>query len=182
MKKDQQTNRSHSNPQVGSDVFSEAKNADARQFDFLEGEWDAICRFPLRDGCWGEGRGWLTASKVLDGCVSLEFFEGPYQGTIIKGLGLRAFNPQTSPQKLHRRRGLGARWKGGRDERCDGVKARCEGKRVELRHTSSRRREGQKESASFALQQGAGAASPATSEPPERFGNRVAQHASSIIK
>jgi len=28
--------------------------------------------------------------------VSLEFFEGPYQGTLIKGLGLRAFNPQTS--------------------------------------------------------------------------------------
>jgi hypothetical protein len=26
----------------------------------------------------------------------LEFFEGPYQGTVIKGLGLRAFNPQTS--------------------------------------------------------------------------------------
>ena len=79
-----------------SDVISESTNADAKQFDFLEGEWNAICRFPLPDGSWGEGRGWLTASKVLDGCVSLEFFEGPYQGTIIKGLGLRAFNPQTS--------------------------------------------------------------------------------------
>src|SRR5712664_1017261 len=73
-----------------SDVISESTNADAKQFDFLEGEWNAICRFPLPDGSWGEGRGWLTASKVLDGCVSLEFFEGPYQGTIIKGLGLRA--------------------------------------------------------------------------------------------
>src|SRR5216684_2160070 len=83
---------------------------------------------------------------------------------------------QKTPQKLHRPRGLGPRWKGGRDERCDGVKARCEGKRVELRHTSSGRREGQKESASFALQQGSGAASPATSEPPGRVGNRVAQH------
>jgi hypothetical protein len=96
MKKDRQTNRPQSNPEVGSDVISETTNADARQFDFLEGEWNAICRFPLPDGCWGEGHGWLTASKVLDGCVSLEFFEGPYQGTIIKGLGLRAFNPQTS--------------------------------------------------------------------------------------
>src|SRR5216684_3091495 len=78
------------------DVISETTNAEAKQFDFLEGEWNAICRFPLLDGSWGEGPGSLTASKVLNGCVSLEFFEGPYQGTMIKGLGLRAFNPQTS--------------------------------------------------------------------------------------
>jgi hypothetical protein len=79
-----------------STVVSPTSNAERRQFDFLEGEWNAICRFPLPDGSWGEGAGSLTASKVLDGCVSLEFFEGPYQGTVIKGLGLRAFNPQTS--------------------------------------------------------------------------------------
>jgi hypothetical protein len=78
-----------------NEVISEATNAE-KQFDFLEGEWNAVCRFPLRDGSWGEGPGSLMASKVLDGCVSLEFFEGPYQGTMIKGLGLRAFNPQTS--------------------------------------------------------------------------------------
>src|SRR5260370_4654795 len=78
------------------DVICETANAEARQFDFLEGEWNAICRFPLRDGSWGEGSGSLTASKVLNGCVSLEFFEGPYQGTMIKGLGLRLFNPQIS--------------------------------------------------------------------------------------
>src|ERR1035438_8038041 len=69
-----------------SDVISELTNAEAKQFDFLEGEWNAICRFPLPDGSWGEGPGSMTASKVLDGCVSLEFFEGPYQGTTIKGL------------------------------------------------------------------------------------------------
>jgi hypothetical protein len=79
-----------------AEVISEITNVEARQFDFLEGEWNAICRFPLLDGSWGEGPGSLTASKVLDGCVSLEFFEGPYQRTMIKGLGLRAFNPQTS--------------------------------------------------------------------------------------
>jgi hypothetical protein len=79
-----------------SDVISDTTNAQAPQFDFLEGEWNAICQFPLPDGSWGEGPGSLRACKVLDGCVSLEFFEGPYQGTIIKGLGLRAFNPQTS--------------------------------------------------------------------------------------
>jgi Protein of unknown function (DUF1579) len=79
-----------------STVISATTNAEGKQFDFLEGEWNAICRFPLPDGSWGEGPGSLTATKVLDGCVSLEFFEGPYQGTVIKGLGLRAFNPQTS--------------------------------------------------------------------------------------
>jgi hypothetical protein len=78
------------------DVISETTSSEAKQFDFLEGEWNAICRFPLLDGSWGEGPGSLTARKVLDGCVSLEFFEGPYQGTTIKGLGLRAFNLQTS--------------------------------------------------------------------------------------
>ncbi len=77
-------------------VISSTMNPDSTPFDFLEGEWNAICRFPLSDGSWGEGPGTLSASKVLDGRVSLEFFEGPYQGTIIKGLGLRAFNPQTS--------------------------------------------------------------------------------------
>jgi hypothetical protein len=86
-----------SDPEVGmSHVIVEAANAAAKQFDFLEGEWHANCFFPLPDGSWGEGPGWLRASKVLNGCVSLEFFEGPYQGTIIQGLGLRAFNPQSS--------------------------------------------------------------------------------------
>jgi hypothetical protein len=79
-----------------SDVISPTTSADAKQFDFLEGEWNAICRFLRPNGSWGEGPGTLKATKVLDGCVSMEFFEGPYHGTIIKGLGLRAFNPKTS--------------------------------------------------------------------------------------
>ena len=53
---------------------------EAHEFDFLEGEWDAVCRFPHPDGSWGEGPGTLKATKVLGGCVSMEFFEGPYQG------------------------------------------------------------------------------------------------------
>ncbi len=65
------------------------------QFDFLEGQWDAICRFPRADGSWGEGRGTLEATKVLDGHVFLEFFEGPYLGKRIKGLSLRAYNLRT---------------------------------------------------------------------------------------
>lgn len=30
----------------------------ARRFDFLEGDWNALCRLPLPDGTWGEGAGW----------------------------------------------------------------------------------------------------------------------------
>lgn len=65
-----------------------------RDFDFLEGEWDAVCRVPAGDG-WVEGRGSLTASRTLDGLVLVEHFEGIYHGGALKGLGLRAFNPAT---------------------------------------------------------------------------------------
>jgi hypothetical protein len=32
------------------DVISETTNEEAKQVDFLEGEWNALCRFPLPDG------------------------------------------------------------------------------------------------------------------------------------
>ena len=66
----------------------------AREFDFLEGEWDLVCRFPRTDGSWGEGPGTLRVSRVCGGSVFLELFQGPYVGgEIIQGVGLRAFNP-----------------------------------------------------------------------------------------
>lgn len=65
-----------------------------RKFDFLEGQWDAACRVP-RDGGWEEAPGTMTATRVLDGCVSLEIFEGIYHGGPLKGLGLRAFNRES---------------------------------------------------------------------------------------
>ena len=78
--------------------MQESQNAgrvpEASQFDFLEGEWSAVCCYLCGDGTWGEGPGALKATKLLDGLVSMELFEGPYQGDMIKGLGLRAFNPQ----------------------------------------------------------------------------------------
>ncbi|MBE7556821.1 MAG: hypothetical protein HS126_37750 [Anaerolineales bacterium] len=61
---------------------------------FLEGEWAAVCRsYETRRQLGRPGT--LKATKILDGCASIEFFEGPYQGEIIKGLGLRAFNPKS---------------------------------------------------------------------------------------
>lgn len=65
-----------------------------RQFDFLEGRWDAACRVPRADG-WDEAPGTLTATRILDGLVFLEMFEGIYHGGEVKGIGLRAFNPDT---------------------------------------------------------------------------------------
>jgi hypothetical protein len=80
----------HALPQAGLTQLPEG-----HEFDFLEGEWDAVCRFPRPDGSWGEGLGTLKAAKILDGLASIEFFEGPYQGYMIKGVGLRAFNPKS---------------------------------------------------------------------------------------
>jgi hypothetical protein len=65
-----------------------------RQFDFLEGRWDAVCRVPSENG-WAEAPGTLTASRALDGTLSVEHFEGIYHGGALKGLGLRAYNRDT---------------------------------------------------------------------------------------
>ena len=71
-----------------------------RQFDFLQADWDALCRVPSKDG-WEEAAGRLTASRTLDGLVSIEHFEGIYHGGALKGLGLRAFNRE--PQERNTR-------------------------------------------------------------------------------
>ena len=65
-----------------------------REFDFLEGQWDATCRVPRDDG-WDEAPGTMTATRILDGLVSLEVFEGIYHGGQLKGVGLRAFNRES---------------------------------------------------------------------------------------
>jgi hypothetical protein len=65
-----------------------------RAFDFIEGQWDLVCRVPGKDG-WAEAPGSLTAARTLDGLVSIEHFEGIYHGGRLKGLGLRAFNRDT---------------------------------------------------------------------------------------
>ena len=65
-----------------------------REFDFLEGQWDAVCRVPSEDG-WQEAPGSLTATRILDGRIFLEFFEGIYHGGALKGIGLRAYDRQT---------------------------------------------------------------------------------------
>jgi hypothetical protein len=65
-----------------------------RAFDFLVGEWDLLCRVPTVDG-WVEAPGTLSVSRVLDGLVSLEMFDGIYHGGTLRGLGLRVYNRDT---------------------------------------------------------------------------------------
>ena len=65
-----------------------------REFDFLKGQWDATCRVPSAEG-WIEAPGTLTATRIVDGLVSFELFEGIYHGGALKGIGLRAFNRET---------------------------------------------------------------------------------------
>jgi hypothetical protein len=65
-----------------------------RESDFLEGQWDGVCRVPTESG-WVTAPATLTASQQLDRTVSVEYFEGTYHGGAVKGLGLRAFNRET---------------------------------------------------------------------------------------
>ena len=65
-----------------------------REFDFLEGQWDGVCRVPTESG-WVTAPATLTASQQLDRTISVEYFEGTYHGGTVKGLGLRAFNRET---------------------------------------------------------------------------------------
>jgi hypothetical protein len=77
-------------------------SSEAHEFDFLEGEWDAVCRFPQADGTWGQGPGTLKASKVLDGCACVKFFEGPYARRTDQGPRASRLQPQIAL--------LGATW------------------------------------------------------------------------
>jgi hypothetical protein len=65
-----------------------------REFDFLEGQWDAVCRVPSGSG-GTEAPGTLDVSRTLDGLVFVELFAGIYHGGNLKGIGLRAFNRET---------------------------------------------------------------------------------------
>lgn len=119
---------------------------ETQQYDFLVGEWDAVCRFPRADGSWGEGPGSLKVTKILEGPIFLERFEGPYVGgQIIKGAAFRAFNP-TSRMWEHTWTDTGAPggfpvWRGRfEDGKCDLDGEWCDddGQRVLSRLTWSR--------------------------------------------
>jgi hypothetical protein len=74
------------------DVISETTSSEAKQFDFLEGEWNAICRFPLLDGSWGEGPGSLTARNSWMAAFPWNSSRDP-----IKELRSRPRSPRGSP-------------------------------------------------------------------------------------
>jgi hypothetical protein len=65
-----------------------------REFDFLEGQWDAVFRVPSENG-WLEAPGTLTAARAADGFALFEVVEGIYHGGVLRGIGLRAFNRET---------------------------------------------------------------------------------------
>lgn len=90
-------------------------------FDFLEGDWDGVCRVPSAEG-WVEAPGAFSASRTLDGLLFVEHFEGIYHGGALKGFGLRIFNRETgewehtwtdtlAPGNLHVWKGV---WRDGR--------------------------------------------------------------------
>ncbi len=69
---------------------------EARQFDFLVGEWDIFNRRRNAQGIWEEFRARLTGSKFLDGCVVIDHYNGTFpSGLRVKGITIRAFDPST---------------------------------------------------------------------------------------
>src|SRR5580658_6378299 len=56
-----------------------------KQFDFSKATGTPPAAFPSPIDPGGEGPDRLKATKLLDGCVAMKFFEGLYEGTIISG-------------------------------------------------------------------------------------------------
>jgi len=81
-----------------SDAILETTNAETMQFAFSRRRVARDMPLSSADGSWGEGPGSMTASKSLGWPLLFGemFSRDPDRGTIIKGFGLRAFNPRTS--------------------------------------------------------------------------------------
>jgi hypothetical protein len=82
-----------------------APPGNARDFDFLAGEWTLFCR-RLRArlaGCdeWEEFTGTLAERAVLGGQGSLGEFRAVFAGREVIGLPLRLYDPQRDMWRLH---------------------------------------------------------------------------------
>lgn len=64
---------------------SSCDTVEAHEFDFWLGEWDVS---------WGDdGRGTNTVTRILDGCVVLEEFDGA-PSEAFRGMSVSVYNPQ----------------------------------------------------------------------------------------
>lgn len=67
----------------------------AHQFDFWIGDWQVQSRQIQADGSWHEVQEQWTARPIIGGCAIEDFAEGDFGGGMMRGFGLRYYNPTT---------------------------------------------------------------------------------------
>lgn len=96
-----------------ADVVAQARGGcaapAARAFDFWVGEWDVLQRILRRDGTYLELPASTAVSAALDGCALVErwsgavqfFWEGMDAPAPMKGLSVRAYDPDSGEWSIH---------------------------------------------------------------------------------
>jgi hypothetical protein len=83
--------------------------SEARAFDFWIGEWDITQKILRQDGSWLELPARTSVTASLDGCALIEhwsgqvlfFWEGMEKPETMKGLSVRAHDPQSGAWNIH---------------------------------------------------------------------------------
>lgn len=65
----------------------------ARQFDFWPGTWRVESRYRTGPDSWLETEGEWRAEQVVGGCVFIDFADGEFAGSPMRGMGTRYFDP-----------------------------------------------------------------------------------------
>jgi len=81
----------------------------ARAFDFWIGEWDITQKILRQDGSWLELPARTSVTASLDGCALIErwsgevlfFWEGMERPETMKGLSVRAHDPESNAWNIH---------------------------------------------------------------------------------
>jgi hypothetical protein len=101
---------------------------EARAFDFWIGDWNIQQKILQKDGTWLELKARTSVSKTLNGSALIEhwegqvqfFWEGMQKPELMKGLSVRAYDPQTRKWYIHwmdtRRPFFGTPYSGGFDQ------------------------------------------------------------------
>lgn len=84
-------------------------SSEARAFDFWIGEWSIQQKILRQDGEWLSLEAKTSVSPILDGCALIEHWEGAVQffwegmqaPEPMKGLSVRAYDPQTGQWSIH---------------------------------------------------------------------------------
>ena len=94
---------------AGAQASSPCAVPQARAFDFWIGDWDIKQRILKRDGTWLELPARTSVTPAVDGCALVEhwlgdvsfFWEGMQRPEPMRGLSVRAYDPQAGKWFIH---------------------------------------------------------------------------------